>query len=242
MFLRLRTNKFKVSILNVHAPTETKEDEIKEEFYDELERAFNSLPTTDVRIVLGDFNAQVGREECFNAVAGMHSLHELSNDNGCRVVNFAVSNGLVVKSTQFQRKDIYKITWNSNDGTTRTQIDHVLVDSKFSQNIFNVRSYRGTTHESDHALVKISVKCEWLRLNSRRENVRPRCNVDRLKGDEISALFEIRVEQLMDERTTAVVDINELVLQNTEIVITAARETLGEVPFCRHNDWFDEDC
>lgn len=240
--LRLRTEKFKVTLLNVHAPTEAKEDEVKEAFYEELERALNSIPTTDMKIVLGDFNAQIGREQCYNGVNGKHSLHELSNDSGIRVANFAISNGLIIKSTQFQRKNIHKVTWNSNDGRTQTQIDHVLVDRKFSQNIINVRSCRGTTHESDHALVKIRMQCKWPRLHSRSENVRPKFNVDRLKAEEISAQFESKVEQLINERTTNSTDINELAQQNTEIIITAANEILGEDTLFRRNDWFDEDC
>ena len=239
--LRLRTDKFKVSILNVHAPTEAKEDEIKEQFYESVERTFSSLPTTDVRIILGDFNAQIGREECYSTVAGMHSLHEISNDNGCRVVNFAISNGLVIRSTQFQRKDIYKVTWNSNDGTTQTQIDHVLVDRKFSQNIINVRSYRGTTHESDHAIVKIKMKCKWPRWNGRRENVRPKFNVDKLNTEETKAIFKGRIEQLIEQNATSD-DINELAQQNTEIITSVAREILGEATCVRRNDWFDDDC
>jgi exonuclease III len=140
--LRLKTNKFKVTLLNVHAPTETKEDGIKDAFYAEIEQILNSLPATDVKVILGDFNAQLGKENCFRSVAGMHSLHDFSNDNGCRVANFAMANGMVVKSTQFQRKDIHKETWSSNDGRTRSQIDHVLIDRRFSSNIINVRSYR----------------------------------------------------------------------------------------------------
>lgn len=47
--------------MNVHAPTESKEDEVKDAFYNELERAYNSIPTSDIKIDMGDFNAQIGR-------------------------------------------------------------------------------------------------------------------------------------------------------------------------------------
>jgi hypothetical protein len=42
-------------------------------------------------ILLGDFNAKVGREDIFKPTNGNESLHEISNDNGVRVVNFATS-------------------------------------------------------------------------------------------------------------------------------------------------------
>jgi hypothetical protein len=58
---------------------------------------------------------------------GNDSLHEASNDSGVRVVNFATSKNLIVKSTTFPHRDIHKCTWTS-DGVTHNQIDHVLID------------------------------------------------------------------------------------------------------------------
>jgi hypothetical protein len=39
-----------------------------------------------MKIMLGDFNAKVGREDIFKPTIGNESLHEISNDNGIRVV------------------------------------------------------------------------------------------------------------------------------------------------------------
>ena len=54
-----------------------------------------------MKILLGDFNAKVGREIIFKPTIGQESLHQDSNDNGVRLVNFATSKNLVVKSTMF---------------------------------------------------------------------------------------------------------------------------------------------
>jgi hypothetical protein len=51
-----------------------------------------------MKILLGDFNAKVGREDDLKPTTGNESSHEISNDNGVRVVNFATSKNLVVKS------------------------------------------------------------------------------------------------------------------------------------------------
>jgi hypothetical protein len=37
-----------------------------------------------MKILLGDFNAKVGREDIFKPAIGNESLHEISNDNGVR--------------------------------------------------------------------------------------------------------------------------------------------------------------
>jgi hypothetical protein len=55
------------------------------------------------------------------------SLHEVDNDNGVRVVNFATSKTLIVQN-MFPHHDICKHTWTSSDGVTLNQIEHVLID------------------------------------------------------------------------------------------------------------------
>jgi hypothetical protein len=83
-----------IIILNVHAPTEGKISGIKERFYEELEQVFYKFPKYHIKIVLGDFNAKVGREDTLKPTIGNESLYETSNDNGVRVVNFATSKNL----------------------------------------------------------------------------------------------------------------------------------------------------
>jgi hypothetical protein len=59
-----------------------------------------------MKILMGDFSAKVGREDIFKPIIGNESLHEASNDNGVRVVNFATSKHLIVKSTTFPHLNI----------------------------------------------------------------------------------------------------------------------------------------
>jgi hypothetical protein len=40
-----------------------------------------------MKILLGDFNANVGREDTCKLIKGIESTHEVSTDNGVRVVN-----------------------------------------------------------------------------------------------------------------------------------------------------------
>jgi hypothetical protein len=106
-----------------------------------------------MKILLGDFNAEVGKEVNFKVIIGNESLHEASNDNGVRVVNFAASKNLIVKSTAFSHRDIHKHTWASPDGVTHNQVGHVLIDKRRHSNILDVRSFRGADCDTDHYLV-----------------------------------------------------------------------------------------
>jgi len=79
-------------------------------FYEELEQVFYHFPKYQPKILLGDFNAKVGRENIFKPIIGDESLQQDSNDNGVRIVKFATPENLVVKCTMFPHRNIHKYT------------------------------------------------------------------------------------------------------------------------------------
>jgi exonuclease III len=70
-YIILRGRWFHIIILNVHAPTEDKTDDVKDGFYEELERIFDKFPKYHMKVLLGDLNAKVGREDVLNRQLGM---------------------------------------------------------------------------------------------------------------------------------------------------------------------------
>jgi hypothetical protein len=98
-----------------------------------------------MKILLGDLNAKVDRENIFKPKIGNEGLHEISNDKRVRVVNFATSKNLVVKSTMFPHCKIHKYTWTSSEGNTHNQIDHVLIERRWHSSIPDVRFSEGLT-------------------------------------------------------------------------------------------------
>jgi hypothetical protein len=62
-------------------------DDIKDSFYEELGRVFDQFPRYNMKILFGDFNSKIGREDIFKPTNGNESSREFSNDNGVRVVN-----------------------------------------------------------------------------------------------------------------------------------------------------------
>ncbi len=109
-----------------------------------------------MKILLGDFNAKVGRENTFTPTIGNESLHQDSNDNGVRIVNFATSKNLV-KSMMFSHRDIHNYTWTSPDGKTHNQIDHILIDRRRNLSILDVQSFSGANCDTDHYMVVAKV-------------------------------------------------------------------------------------
>ena len=117
-------------VLNVHAPTERKNDDSKDSFYQELEQVFEHFPKYHMNIQLGDFNAKLEREDIFKPTIGTEILREYSNDNGVRVVSFATFKNFVLKGSVFPHRNIHEYTWISPAGKTHNQIDHVLIDRR----------------------------------------------------------------------------------------------------------------
>ena len=119
---------------------------------------FDHFPKYRIKILLGDFNAKLGREDNLKLTVGNESLHQDNIDNGIRIVKFATSKNLVVKSTMFLHQDIHKYTWTSPDGKTHNQTDHILIDRRWHSSILDVQSFRGADCDTDHCLVVAEVR------------------------------------------------------------------------------------
>jgi hypothetical protein len=75
-----------------------------------------------MKILLGYFSAKVGREDIFKPRIGNESLYEISSDHGVRVVNFAKTRNLTLKSTMIPHINIHKFTWTSLDAKSHNKI------------------------------------------------------------------------------------------------------------------------
>ena len=78
----------------------------KDAFYEDLERTYMKAPTYDIKVVMGDFNAKVGKEQGLMPYVGKYSLHEEINNNGWRMIDFAMAKNKAVSSMLFQHKRI----------------------------------------------------------------------------------------------------------------------------------------
>jgi hypothetical protein len=138
-YIILRSRWFHIIVLNVHAPTEDKIDDIKENLYEELECIFDKFPKYYMKILVGDFNAKLGRDDVLKPTIGNGSLHEISNDNAVRVVNVATSKYFIDNCTMFPHCSIHKYTWTSPDGKSNNEINHILIDRRRNTSVPDVR-------------------------------------------------------------------------------------------------------
>lgn len=142
-----------ISVIAVYAPTNCSLSTAKDDFYADLQNCLNNVNYKHSCIVVGDFNAETGSDAAaWNGTLGRFGVGN-RNDNGIRMLSFASSNGLICANSWFRHKPVHKLTFYSNDGKTRKQIDHILVSRNIRSAVNDVRVYPHTGLVSDHSLV-----------------------------------------------------------------------------------------
>jgi len=129
--LRVNTTSLNTVLICVHAPTEVSTNNDKDAFYEDLDRIYDKPPGNVIKIILSDLNAMCGKETQFQPTIGKESMHNISNDNGMRIISFASTKSMVISSTTFPHKKIHKGLWRSPDGKTIDQIEHLLIQRRF---------------------------------------------------------------------------------------------------------------
>jgi len=198
-----------------------------------------------MKILLGDYNAKVGRENIFKPTVGNERLRQVSNDNGVRIVNFATSKSLVIKSTMFPHRNIHKYIWTSPDGKTHNRIDHILIDRRWHLSILDVQSFRGADCDTDYYLVVAKVR-ERLAVSKQATHMFDgvRFNLRKLNELEVRKQYHIEITNrfaalgnLSDEE-----DINRAWENIKGNIKTSAKKSLGLQELKQHKPWFDDEC
>jgi endonuclease/exonuclease/phosphatase family metal-dependent hydrolase len=110
-----------------------------------------------MKILGGDFNEKLGREDIFKPAGGNESLHQDRNDNSVKIVNYATSMKLVAKSTMFLHRNPHNFTLTYPNWKTHKEIDHILIDRRWNWSILHVRFFRGAECCTNHCLVVAKV-------------------------------------------------------------------------------------
>ena len=103
-----------LKVIQAYAPTINAEEAKVELFYEDLQDLLELTPKTDVRFIIGDWNAKVVSQET-PRVTGKFGLG-IQNETGQRLIEFCQENALVIANTLFQKHKRRLYTWTSPDG------------------------------------------------------------------------------------------------------------------------------
>ena len=241
MKLRVPLNKSRhATIISAYAPTLTSPDNAKEQFYQQLSEVLQSTPKNDKIVLLGDFNARVGKDNSsWESVLGPHGVGKVNN-NGLLLLSMCAEHGLSITNTLFRMADKFKTTWMHPRSKHWHMIDYVIVRQRDKKDVHLTRAMRGANCWTDHRLVKTVMDMHIMPLRRKKpKNPRVSYNTTKLESESHRIKFTEALEKKLSENPTPSADLSEQWTSFKTAVNETATAVLG--PKAKtHQDWFDE--
>ncbi|ESO02778.1 hypothetical protein HELRODRAFT_174195 [Helobdella robusta] len=138
-----------VRVISGYAPQQSRKEEEKDRFYDDVSDEIGQAGLDEFVVLLGDLNGHVGADA--DGYEGVHGGwgYGIRNEEGRRVLELADAHSMVVGNTWFTREPVRLFTYRS--GEHRSMIDYILVRAKHWKYVKNVKAIRGMLqHSMEH--------------------------------------------------------------------------------------------
>ena len=152
-------------VVSAYAPTDCSSDEEKDNFYRNISTLLRSVKSSDIVILAGDLNAQVGRLDTSELhLGGKFGVDAPRSDNGERLLQLCADHRLFLANTNFQHKRLHRLTWRPPATSQQwKQLDHIAISYRWRASIQDCRSFWSTPLDSDHALVRARMSISFSR-------------------------------------------------------------------------------
>ena len=162
------------TIIVTYAPTNVTNDDEIESYFNSLNEATKVVPAHNFMIVMGDFNARIGKD------SAKFTYYEITNRNGEHLLEYTLENNLIITNTTFQKK-ASKLWTCELPSLYRAQLDYILVRKKWKNSVTDSVAYNsfvslGSDHRIVPAKVRLSlranktplkkIKYDWSKLSS----------------------------------------------------------------------------
>jgi len=147
-----------------------------------MNTCYDQIPKHGALLILGDFNAKIGKEPANQLVAGQHTIHDETSGNGLILCKFTEASELIISSTCFEHKNIHKCTWNDPAGRTVNQIDHLLVNKRRAAIVGDVKTMREANCDSDHFLIRTTIRHQISRTYQKKQKYKLRWDIHKLEN------------------------------------------------------------
>jgi len=222
----------RMCVISAYAPTEASPDEkSKDVFYSDLQDFISTLPPHTVIIVAGDFNARIGKDshETNSRIVGTNCYHDATNNNGQRMIDLCEANNLRPAHSHFTNRRSRLATYHPpNPEHPPTQIDHILINTKWWKSIKDCRAFNTIDIASDHKVVTARFRLS-LRVTKRPPNNRCKFNSEKLANPDVCAAFNLdlsnRFASLFDEATLSMSSVQEQIQRRWDALDRALIES-----------------
>ncbi|XP_076032947.1 uncharacterized protein LOC143020415 [Oratosquilla oratoria] len=240
MQLRLKlANNQHVTVLSAYAPTLDAEDVVKETFYSCLDETIRNIKKEDTLVLLGDFNARVGREyDLWNGIISRHGVGN-TNANGHRLTTCADHN-LVITNTIFRQKTRFKTSWRHPRSGHWHLLDYVIVRAR---DIADVRITRSMINAddcwTDHRLIRSITSFKIPPRHTQRSNQhRRKLTLSLLNNEKVAKEFQHNFEEKLSS-PNASNNIYESCDNIKTSILNTSEATLGYLTR-KNQDWFEK--
>ena len=183
-----------LTIISAYAPTLTNSDETKEKFYEDLDQLIRSTSPSDKLLIMGDFNARVGKDQAsWKRILGSQGVGKM-NPNGLLLLSKCAEHELCITNTVFRQADKFKTTWMHPRSKQWHLIDYIIVRQRDLRDVCITRAMRGAECWTDHTLIRAMLKLHIAPAQRKRpKTVRAAFDIAKLKKDFFAEDFKIRL-------------------------------------------------
>uniref|UniRef100_G1KYM6 Endonuclease/exonuclease/phosphatase domain-containing protein n=1 Tax=Anolis carolinensis TaxID=28377 RepID=G1KYM6_ANOCA len=227
------------TIICTYAPTLDTDEDIKEIFYCQLDTILSEIPKEDKIILLGDFNARVGRDsDLWPGIIGKDGVGN-SNSNGILLLTKCGEHNLVITNTLFRQKNKLKTSWKHPRSKHWHLLDYVITRARDRRDVLLTRAMTGTDDcWTDHRLIRSTMAIKIVpkrRLQGRK--TRRKMNTQALQEPSKRALLQTTLKDHLPTEHPENVEEHWNKLKTS--IITACEESIGYLTK-KHQDWFDD--
>ncbi|XP_068227755.1 uncharacterized protein [Palaemon carinicauda] len=210
-----------LNVISVYASQTGCPEEEKDDFWRQLDQEMINVPNEELLMIGGDLNCHVGRNS-----QGRERIHRGwalgdRNQDGERVMDFAVAFDMAVFNAFFEKQPKYLTTYKSCE--QESQIDFVLGRRVYLKEIRNCKIFPGDAVTPQHRL--LTVDWDKKRTIRGRQEMIPKIRWWKLKEPEYRDTFIERI--LVELGTWDYEDVDEWREWNSSILKRVGREVLG---------------
>lgn len=234
--LCLSTSSGMVNVISAYAPTLCSPQEMKDQFYEDLDNIINKIPETEHIILLGDFNARVGAEHSSWPDCLGHFGVGKMNDNGQRLLELCSFRKLCITNTFFNTKPQHKVSWRHPRSGHWHQLDMIITRRAVLNSVLVTRSYQSADCDTDHSLVCSKLRLLPKKIHHTKQKGRPRINTTRASNPESRTKLVTQLQDALEDNTAPTLEEKWQLIRNA--VYNTAIQVWGKKER-RNQDWFE---
>ncbi|KAJ8417438.1 hypothetical protein AAFF_G00286650 [Aldrovandia affinis] len=222
----------KATVVSAYAPTLDAQDA-------DLDNILTKVPKEDKLILLGDFNARVGRNHnLWRGTIGKEGVGN-TNSNGILLLSKCSEHSLVITNTLFRQKNKLKTSWMHPRSKLWHLIDYVVVRTKDRHDVLNTRAMTSADDcWTDHRLIRSIMSISLMRKRRvQKRQCRPKLNIERLGDTTFRQQLQATLSADLPKQYSEDIETHWDLLKS--ITMDSCKSTLG-YKTRKHQDWCDE--